>query len=204
MGLALPVFAARFQPIKIAPSIAMFHTHHNKRDRPRQTLFICISPVSPQIQPHVLPPVLIPLTSCIAILSAFINISTISSIITMKLSLVTPSTLFLLTSIPNVSAWGTLGHETVAYVATNFVSSATKSVFQTILHNTTSSYLAGVATWADSFRYAPAGHFSAAFHFIDAEDHPPTSCGVKYSRDCGKQGCIVGAIQNYVSDDHDK
>ena len=71
--------------------------------------------------------------------------------------------------------------------------------FQTILHNQTDSYLAGVATWADSFRYTAAGRFSAPFHFIDAEDDPPTSCGVKYSRDCPVEGCIVGAILNYTT-----
>jgi hypothetical protein len=54
--------------------------------------------------------------------------------------------------------------------------------------------------WADSFRYTQAGKFSAPFHFIDAEDNPPSSCGVTYSRDCGEKGCVVGAISNYVRD----
>lgn len=101
--------------------------------------------------------------------------------------------------IPHAYTWGTLGHTTVAYVATNFVDKQTHDYFQTLLGNTSSSYLASVATWADSFRYTAAGRFSAPFHFIDAEDDPPTSCGVKYSRDCGEKGCIIGAIQNYVS-----
>ncbi|TVY81361.1 Nuclease S1 [Lachnellula suecica] len=104
-----------------------------------------------------------------------------------------------LASLPASYAWGSLGHETVAYVASNFVNSETKAFFQDILHNKTDSYLAGVATWADSFRYTAAGRFSAPFHFIDAEDSPPSSCGVKYSRDCGEQGCVVGAIQNYTT-----
>lgn len=109
-----------------------------------------------------------------------------------------PIALCLLASLPTSYAWGSLGHETVAYIASNFVAADTKSYFQAILHNQTSSYLAGVATWADSFRYTAAGRFSAPFHFIDAEDNPPSSCGVKYSRDCPEQGCVVGAIQNYV------
>jgi len=111
----------------------------------------------------------------------------------------TATALYLLTSLPASCAWGSLGHETVAYVASNFVASDTKSFFQAILHNQTSSYLAGVAAWADSFRYTAVGRFSAPFHFIDAEDNPPTSCGVKYSRDCPAEGCIVGAIQNYTT-----
>ncbi len=52
---------------------------------------------------------------------------------------------------------------------------------------------------ADTYRYTAAGEFSAPYHYIDAEDNPPTTCGVVYSRDCGKTGCVVAAINNYVS-----
>lgn len=116
----------------------------------------------------------------------------------MRLSLASPI-LLSLSLLPQAYSWGTLGHETVAYVASNFVSPSTEAYFQAILHNTSSSYLAQVATWADSFRYTAAGRFSAPFHFIDAEDNPPASCGVKYIRDCGEKGCVVGAILNYTS-----
>lgn len=116
----------------------------------------------------------------------------------MHLNLASP-VLLLFSLLPQAYAWGTLGHETVAFVASGFVSPSTEDYFQRILHNTSSSYLAGVATWADSFRYTAAGRFSAPYHFIDAEDNPPLSCGVKYVRDCGEKGCIVAAILNYVS-----
>jgi hypothetical protein len=59
--------------------------------------------------------------------------------------------------------------------------------------------LANVATWADSYRYTTAGAFSAPFHFIDAEDNPPSSCSVDYDRDCGSKGCSVSAIANYTA-----
>jgi hypothetical protein len=114
----------------------------------------------------------------------------------MKLLSLAPA--FLLCSLPSVHSWGGLGHETVAYIATNFVKQDTKVFFQGVLNNRTSDYLAGVATWADSFRYSHDGRFSAPLHFIDAEDDPPNSCSVKYSRDCGETGCVVAAIQNYV------
>ncbi len=110
----------------------------------------------------------------------------------------------LLTTLPLTSAWGTLGHQTVAYVASSFVQPATETYFQALLYNSSASYLANIATWADSFRYTAAGRFSAPFHFIDAEDDPPRSCGVKYERDCGEKGCIVGAILNYVSEMKDE
>jgi len=110
-----------------------------------------------------------------------------------------PSLIVIFAAITNVLAWGGLGHMTVAYIATNFVDLNTKTFFQSILNNKTNSYLAGVATWADSYRYTSAGRFSAPFHFVDAKDDPPTSCRVTYSRDCGAKGCSLSAMQNYTS-----
>jgi hypothetical protein len=97
-----------------------------------------------------------------------------------------------------VSAWGTLGHDTVALIAQNFVSASTKTFCQGILANKSSTYLADVANWADTYRSTAAGKFSAPFHYIDAEDNPPSSCNVDYQRDCGAGGCVVSAIANYV------
>ena len=104
-----------------------------------------------------------------------------------------------LLSVPSCYAWGNLGHETIAYIATNFVKPETATFCQNILGDTSADYLAKVATWADTFRYTKAGRFSAPFHFIDAHDDPPTTCGVDLERDCGKGGCVVKAISNYVS-----
>ncbi|KAF2968400.1 hypothetical protein GQX73_g5131 [Xylaria multiplex] len=102
-------------------------------------------------------------------------------------------------ALPGALAWGAMGHETVAYIASNFVSSATKTYFQDLLGDTSANYLASVAAWADSYRYTSAGSFSAPFHYIDANDSPPSACGVDYARDCGAAGCIVSALQNYTS-----
>ena len=96
-------------------------------------------------------------------------------------------------------AWGTVGHETVAYIASNFVKSSTKTWAQGILGDTSTNYLANVATWADSYRYTSAGAFSAPYHYIDAEDNPPSLCNVDYNRDCGSAGCSVSAIANYTT-----
>jgi hypothetical protein len=114
----------------------------------------------------------------------------------MKLFSLAPA--FLLCSLPSVHSWGGLGHETVAYVASNFVRPDTEVFFQKLLNSSAGSYLAGVATWADSYRYSHDGRFSAPLHFIDAQDDPPNACGVRYLQDCGEKGCVVSAIANYV------
>jgi hypothetical protein len=48
---------------------------------------------------------------------------------------------------PSAYAWGSLGHTTVAYIATNLVSQDTKKFAQRILNDTSDAYLANVATW---------------------------------------------------------
>ncbi|KAJ5594595.1 uncharacterized protein N7459_000803 [Penicillium hispanicum] len=97
-----------------------------------------------------------------------------------------------------VDAWGALGHATVAYIAQHYVSSSTASWAQGILGDTSDSYLANIASWADHYRLTTAGKWSAPLHFIDAEDNPPSSCNVDYERDCGSSGCSVSAIANYT------
>ncbi|OOQ87424.1 Nuclease PA3 [Penicillium brasilianum] len=101
-------------------------------------------------------------------------------------------------SLSGVNAWGSLGHATVAYIAQNYVSSSTASWAQGVLGDTSTSYLANIASWADTYRTTTAGKWSAPLHFIDAEDSPPTSCNVNYTRDCGSSGCSISAIANYT------
>lgn len=67
-----------------------------------------------------------------------------------------------------------------------------------MLDDTSDSYLANIASWADSYRATTEGAWSAPLHFIDAEDNPPTSCSVDFDRDCGSSGCSVSAITNYT------
>ncbi|KAH6854991.1 phospholipase C/P1 nuclease domain-containing protein [Chaetomium sp. MPI-CAGE-AT-0009] len=103
-------------------------------------------------------------------------------------------------AVPGAVAWGGFGHITVGYLASNFVSPATTTYLQTLLRNNTGDYLAGVATWADSIRYTKWGRFTSDFHFIDAKDDPPRSCGVDFERDCKKdRGCVVSALHNYTT-----
>lgn len=113
-------------------------------------------------------------------------------------SVASNAALLLSAALPSALAWGATGHETVAYVAQSYLSSDTVSWAQNILSDTSSDYLANIATWADTYRYTSAGKWSAPLHFIDAQDDPPHSCGVDFDRDCGEGGCVVSAITNYT------
>lgn len=67
-----------------------------------------------------------------------------------------------------------------------------------MLADTSTSYLANIASWADTYRTTKAGAFSAPYHYIDANDSPPSSCNVNYARDCTSSGCSISAISNYT------
>lgn len=69
-----------------------------------------------------------------------------------------------LAALPSAHAWGVLGHATVAYIAQNYLNSATASWAQGVLGDTSTSYLANVASWADTYRATTAGAWSAPFH----------------------------------------
>jgi hypothetical protein len=69
-----------------------------------------------------------------------------------------PLALLSASALPGAMAWGAMGHETVAYIATNFVASSTKTYFQSLLGDTSTDYLASVASWADSYRVSLPGY----------------------------------------------
>ncbi|OBT86558.1 hypothetical protein VE02_04311 [Pseudogymnoascus sp. 03VT05] len=111
-----------------------------------------------------------------------------------------PSLSLPLLLLPSVSAWGSLGHMTVAYLAEHLVAPRTAVYMQDILSNPSSpGYLGSIATWADSYRYTKDGRYSAHLHYIDADDSPPWKCGLDIERDCADEFCIVSAIGNYTS-----
>ncbi|EJP64395.1 Nuclease S1 [Beauveria bassiana] len=108
-----------------------------------------------------------------------------------------------LLALPAVSAWGSLGHITTAYIASNFIANSTEAYLKELLRRTDDDYLASVASWADSIRYTKWGKFTSTFHFIDAHDQPPHSCNVDLERDCKQTGCVVSSLTNYTEQLYD-
>ncbi|KJA29341.1 hypothetical protein HYPSUDRAFT_127595 [Hypholoma sublateritium FD-334 SS-4] len=102
-------------------------------------------------------------------------------------------------SVCSVHGWGENGHMTVGFVAMQFLSPKALSFVQTSLGSTYNESLGPAAPWADTVRSEAAFSWSAPFHFVDAEDNPPTSCSVVETRDCASNNCILTAIANYTS-----
>jgi S1/P1 Nuclease len=98
---------------------------------------------------------------------------------------------------PLVSAWGMLGHRTVAYIAYGLSSPETQQLVDTILdYEGDGRDVSDGAIWPDQIRHARP--WTGAWHFIDALDNPPHHCEVSYPADCGvgNEGCIVSALRN--------
>ncbi|KAJ7875677.1 hypothetical protein B0H13DRAFT_1632538, partial [Mycena leptocephala] len=83
-------------------------------------------------------------------------------------------------------------------ITQNYLIPTTAAWAKIVLNDTSTSYQANIGSWADTYRTTTAGAWSAPLHFIDAEDNPPTSCSIDYTRDCGASGCSISAIANYT------
>jgi len=95
-------------------------------------------------------------------------------------------------------SWGDLGHRTVGYLSAKFMTPEGLAFINELIKSTTKFDISDGAVWAD--RQKRARPFTKEWHFIDAQDNPPTECRVNYNRDCaGRDGCIVSAILNMVS-----
>ncbi|KAL4247375.1 nuclease type I family protein [Abortiporus biennis] len=96
-------------------------------------------------------------------------------------------------------AWGALGHQTIGFVAQEFLAPNAAAFVQKHLNSTFNHSLGTAATWADDVKGETAFKWSANLHFVDAEDSAPDSCSVEEERDCSTNICILAAIANYTA-----
>ena len=100
----------------------------------------------------------------------------------------------ILLSLPSVHGWGNIGHRTVAYLAEKYLSPGATTYVAALLG---AADISDAAIWADRVKRTGEFHYTAEWHFIDAEDDPPRTCSVNFKRDCHPEpGCVVGAIIN--------
>jgi len=96
------------------------------------------------------------------------------------------------------ACWGDLGHRTVAYLAQKYFTNEATQLVDDLLPSDDGQDISDAAVWADRVKYTimPA---TREWHFLDAEDHPPGTCQISFSSDCGPRGCLVSAIQNMTN-----
>ncbi|GFF25187.1 hypothetical protein IFM46972_01317 [Aspergillus udagawae] len=100
-----------------------------------------------------------------------------------------------------VACWGDLGHRTVAYLAQRYFSKEAAQLIDDLLPSSDDWDISDAAVWADKVKFHRP--FTRPWHYIDALDHPPDSCQVSFTSDCGHGGCIISAIQNMTNQVND-
>ncbi|KAK5190798.1 hypothetical protein LTR99_003283 [Exophiala xenobiotica] len=105
---------------------------------------------------------------------------------------------FALLPLPLASAWGSLGHRTVAYLASLYFTPESNVFTNTLLNG---QDISEAALFPDKVRHMPAFAYTAGWHYIDAQDDPPHQCGINITRDCLPKdgGCVVSAIANHTA-----
>ncbi|WP_316189933.1 S1/P1 nuclease [Bradyrhizobium sp. SZCCHNS1054] len=91
-------------------------------------------------------------------------------------------------------AWGQEGHSIVAEVAQHRISAATLDKIGKLLAAESGSNavsLASIASWADDYKFEPAGKDTSGWHFVNIPDDQPS---YNQARDCSKP-CLVSAIE---------
>jgi hypothetical protein len=73
-----------------------------------------------------------------------------------------------LSLVGHVAAWGAVGHQTVGYIAMEFLNADAAAFVQSTIPAKYSNSLGPAATWADDVRHLSEFSWSAPFHFIDA------------------------------------
>lgn len=112
----------------------------------------------------------------------------LTALLTVLLSLTSP-----------VLGWGSLGHRTTVAHALHYIPQGDPAQFllQTLLKSQDPTT---AALFPDRIRYIPHFAYTAPWHYIDALDNPPHSCGINFTRDClPESGCVVTAIVNHTS-----
>lgn len=90
-----------------------------------------------------------------------------------------------------VQAWGTGGHQVVAFIAEKQLTPKAKAAIDRLLAQEPGQTLVTISTWADEHRN-PA---TAAWHYVN---FPRETCQYVAERDCPDGKCVVGAIERQV------
>ncbi|KIW09839.1 hypothetical protein PV08_11940 [Exophiala spinifera] len=100
--------------------------------------------------------------------------------------------------LPSTQAWGSLGHRTVAYLASLYFTPQSTTFTNQLLNG---QDISEAALFPDKVRHMPSFAYTAGWHYIDAQDDPPRQCGINITRDCLPKdgGCVVSAIANHTS-----
>jgi hypothetical protein len=99
---------------------------------------------------------------------------------------------------PAAKGWGEIGHRAVGYLAQKHLTPAGRDLITELLQPDAKFDISDGAVWADLQTIRMP--YSKPWHYIDAKDKPPQTCGVTYEADCPEaEGCVISAIKNMTA-----
>lgn len=91
-------------------------------------------------------------------------------------------------------AWSFTGHELIATIATDLLTSTAASQVHDILDGRP---LSSIASWADTIKWQQRYKFTSQLHYINfADDRPPEACHFQWKSPGGQE--VIAAIHNYT------
>ncbi|KAJ6416529.1 hypothetical protein OIU84_002398, partial [Salix udensis] len=99
-------------------------------------------------------------------------------------------------SLPGALGWSKEGHMMTCRIAQNLLGPEAANAVENLLPHNLNGDLSALCVWPDQIRHWYKYRWTSPLHFIDTPDN---ACTFDYSRDCVKDACVDGAIQNFTS-----
>ncbi|KAJ6725068.1 ENDONUCLEASE 4 [Salix viminalis] len=99
-------------------------------------------------------------------------------------------------SLPGALGWSKEGHMMTCRIAQNLLGPEAANAVENLLPQNLNGDLSALCVWPDQIRHWYRYRWTSPLHFIDTPDN---ACTFDYSRDCVKDACVDGAIQNFTS-----
>ncbi|XP_057998363.1 endonuclease 1 isoform X1 [Hevea brasiliensis] len=99
-------------------------------------------------------------------------------------------------SVPGALGWSKEGHIMTCRIAQNLLGPEAAHAVEHLLPHNLKGDLSALCIWPDQIRHWHKYRWTSPLHFIDT---PDKDCIFDYSRDCVKDLCVAGAIQNFTS-----
>lgn len=97
---------------------------------------------------------------------------------------------------PSALAFGPLGHEVVAEIASRQLAPAARAEVERLLGDRASQAMRQWASWPDEVRDWPGYGNSSPLHYVN---FPVGQCSYAPQRDCRSGKCVVGALERFVA-----
>jgi len=97
---------------------------------------------------------------------------------------------------PQSWCWGQHSHRVICDIAWRNLTETAKQEIRKVLRHTGHKTFANACVWADKVRTIQRYEFTKPHHYINVRESAAT---IDLQRDCGKQGCVVEAVQEYIN-----